>query len=202
MYDVMPLFSTPVMIYNTEPVVDEKVLAFCNNLDYTLNEAQNFISTNKHILNEPELADIKREIDKAISIYTHEVLHWVDQEFYVTLSWINKNPPGSSHHQHNHSNSLFSGVFYIQSVNSTIRFAAPRDHLSQGMLKFEPLEYNLWNSPSWRLPVIDNQIVFFPSSTQHSVDINENSVDRISLAFNVFVKGTLGTEQHATKLVL
>ena len=42
----------------------------------------------------------------------------------------------------------------------------------------------------------------FPSSLTHGVDTKEGNNTRISLAFNVFVKGNLGTYDSATELIL
>ena len=42
----------------------------------------------------------------------------------------------------------------------------------------------------------------FPSSLTHGVDTTEGDDTRISLVFNVFIKGTLGTYSSATELIL
>ena len=40
----------------------------------------------------------------------------------------------------------------------------------------------------------------FPSSTTHQVDLKKGNNTRISLAFNTFVKGTLGKNSGLTEL--
>jgi hypothetical protein len=42
----------------------------------------------------------------------------------------------------------------------------------------------------------------FPSSLTHMVETKEGTNTRISLAFNVFVKGTLGDNTRLTELIL
>jgi hypothetical protein len=42
----------------------------------------------------------------------------------------------------------------------------------------------------------------FPSSTTHTVDLKKGNNARMSLAFNVFVKGTFGNQRALTELIL
>jgi hypothetical protein len=42
----------------------------------------------------------------------------------------------------------------------------------------------------------------FPSSTTHQVDVKKGKNTRISLAFNTFIKGTLGDNFSLTELKL
>ena len=63
-------------------------------------------------------------------------------------------------------------------------------------------KYNLWNSTSWWFSVELGQLVMFPSSTTHQVDIKKGTNTRISLAFNTFYKGTIGSNSDLTELIL
>jgi hypothetical protein len=42
----------------------------------------------------------------------------------------------------------------------------------------------------------------FPSSLVHMVENKEGTNTRISLAFNVFIKGTIGNNKNLTELIL
>lgn len=201
MYEMMPLFSTPVFIKQTMLDTSDLV-GVCEQLPLTTNKGGNYITDEKHILDLPEFASVKSAVAEAVQQYANEVMCWQGYEYYITLSWANINPPGSSHHPHHHSNSLFSGVFYIRSCDSSIRLHAPSNGITDQLLTFTPSEYNIWNSPTWNLPVKDNMIVIFPSKTQHSVDDNTTDLSRISIAFNVFLRGTFGQEKEANYLVI
>jgi predicted 2-oxoglutarate/Fe(II)-dependent dioxygenase YbiX len=69
-------------------------------------------------------------------------------------------------------------------------------------IKIQPKEYNIYNSKSWWLPVKTGQLILFPSSTTHSVEVKKGNNTRVSLAFNVFIKGTLGDNKDLTELFL
>jgi hypothetical protein len=93
-----------------------------------------------------------------------------------------------------------SGVYYLQT--------AREDHIKfindpKPVLELEKSEYNIWNSNTYLVPVKDNSITIFPSSTMHSVDAHtEEDYERISIAFNMFVRGTLGSRESMTYLEL
>ena len=45
-------------------------------------------------------------------------------------------------------------------------------------------------------------IFLFPSSLTHMVETKQGENTRISLSFNVFVKGTIGNNKNLTELIL
>jgi len=203
MNEVLPLFSVPIYTIDRYKDTNDDFSELALSQDFMLNNHGNLTSTNNYILDLPEFNVLKERIEDAIKEYSKDILCLTTQNFYITQSWINTNKKGVGHHSHHHNNSIFSGVYYIKAVESCIRFHAPNHHLSGGILDIgEPTEFNLWNSQSWNLPVEDNTIVLFPSSTTHSVDENQFDSTRISLSFNVFISGTLGSQINLTELKL
>ncbi len=69
-------------------------------------------------------------------------------------------------------------------------------------IKPEVKDWNIWNSESWWFSVKTGDIMLFPSSLIHMVENKEGTNTRISLAFNVFIKGTVGNNKTLTELVL
>ena len=63
-------------------------------------------------------------------------------------------------------------------------------------------KYNRFNSSSWFVPVQTGQVVIFPSHLHHMVSPKQGDNLRISLAFNSFIKGTLGTKNELTELMI
>ena len=63
-------------------------------------------------------------------------------------------------------------------------------------------EYNIFNSTSWTLNVKTGDLILFPSQVSHEVNSKNGKNKRVSLAFNVFIKGKLGEENKANTLVL
>jgi hypothetical protein len=53
--------------------------------------------------------------------------------------------------------------------------------------------FNLYNCKSWSYTPKTNDICLFPSTVMHSADPNESDEERWCLAFNVFVRGDIGS---------
>ena len=118
----------------------------------------------------------------------------------VTQCWLNKNPKGSSHHEHCHPNSIVSGVFYFKQ-NSTlppIKFSKTLQH----GIKLNLKKYNDFNSDTFFLSCTDGELILFPSNLNHSVPLNTGNEERISMSFNTFSIDTLGLENDLTELNL
>ena len=64
------------------------------------------------------------------------------------------------------------------------------------------INFNEDNSGSWYMPVVPGLLMMFPSRLEHSVITKKESNNRISLAFNTFIKGDLGDQIGLTRLVL
>ena len=80
-----------------------------------------------------------------------------------------------------------------------IKFFKPN---SYQLIQPEKTKFNLFNSETWTIPVKPGLVFLFPSSLVHCVDFKKSSTRRVSLAFNVFVKGTLGDNRALTELIL
>ena len=64
----------------------------------------------------------------------------------------------------------------------------------------ENKNYNLYTSLDWHFPVKNNDLIVFPSNIRHSVEQNQSDITRISLAFNTYVKGSVGEASGSNKL--
>ena len=139
-------------------------------------------------------------IETKVSEYFTEVYnpkHKVNLK--ITQSWTNYTKQGEYHHKHEHPNSFVSGVFYVQSEKAKDKIYFYRNGYQQ--IKFPPKEWNVWNSDSWWFNVKSGGIVMFPSSLTHHVeDVLADDV-RVSLAFNSFIKGTLGDNKSLTEFI-
>ena len=106
----------------------------------------------------------------------------------ITQSWLNVYEPSAFNPIHQHVNSIISGVFYINCLelpnNETDGICFHRHHLFQdiGLPATNPTEFS---SKGCRIPVVTGDLILFPSSLNHSVELNETTNQtRISLAFN------------------
>lgn len=158
-------------------------------------------SVRADVLSDPVFERISVFIDNAVSEYFHKVYR--PKELitpYVTQSWISYTSPGQYHHKHVHGNSFISGVFYIQTnAHDSICF---HDDTYKS-LNITTEHFNVFNSDTMYFPVREGMLLLFPSSTPHSVDIiGDDTIDRISLAFNTFVRGNIGSKDRLTELIL
>jgi len=206
-YEIYGLFPTPV--YSTErdsnlnPKEEEKIRKIVDDPAKRGINTHNSSSLNKYILNMSELKNIKQFCEEHIKIYVKEVIKpKTEIDCYITQSWLSITKPGESHHGHNHTNSIISGVFYIATVEEDNIFFYSPNVFTKGITILS-LEYTEWNSLSWSIPVNNNNLILFPSWLEHEVKVNEKATtDRISLSFNTFVRGTLGDREEATELIL
>lgn len=161
----------------------------------------NNISKDKYVLEYKEMSRIKKFIEENINYYLKNVVCADDKvSLRITQSWINYTEPDKSHHRHSHPNSYISGVFYFNADKEYDRIYFIREVYRQ--LLINPQEFNLWNSTSWWLPVGTGDLLIFPSDLLHMVDNTVTKDTRISIAFNTFPVGLIGSDIDATSLHL
>ena len=151
-----------------------------------------------------KLKKLKQFCEQQIKIYVKEIINPKEElDFYITQSWLNITKPGEYHHEHSHQNSIISGVFYVSTEeDDKISFSDPNMKLKE-LLKFELKEYNLFNSNAWNFSSVSNELLLFPSWLNHGVKSNKKATtDRISISFNTFVRGSLGSREDMTVLIL
>jgi len=204
MSEILNLFPQPVYITKDYKLSEEEKKFLMDNTAMAFeNSGKNFTSAERYILDKPELTKFKEFLIKSVNDFTHNELKINKKvEFYITQSWVNKNPPGTFHHQHLHYNSLISSVFFINGGSSPIKFNRQTTNYIFPMIELERDEYNISNSDSWTINNEENSLILFPSSLGHCVEENTNNFDRYTLSFNTYVKGTLGGFKEATELKL
>jgi len=190
----VPIYQT---ILNREISTEEK--NFFNKLERTKN-SYNYNSKNNYVLDEEPLSTLKKELFLRVEDYFQKIITPKTHVLpYITQSWVNWTKSGEEHHKHAHSNSLFSGVFYIDADEEydSIKFFKRHTYES---LSIEPHEYHLFNSESWTFKVKTGDIILFPSSLGHLVESKIGDNLRTSLSFNTFIKGTIGVDVELTEL--
>ena len=206
MNELLTLFSTPVYYYRNFCDVNKIHYTNKDQKEVTVNQGGNFVSKDRYILERKSYKVIKDRILQGLEDYTRNVMRIDDSvEFYITQSWLNINPPNTSHHLHNHINSIISGVYYIDAPEgSSITFQTQNQGIFtyNHVFKFPLKDYNMINSGYWNYPVSTNSIIYFPSPTLHEVSVNTSKRNRISLAFNVFVKGEFGSDSELNRLTI
>jgi uncharacterized protein (TIGR02466 family) len=195
------LFPTPVMFSGIGREFTKKELAYIeSHSSATYPNEGNDTSNNTYILNEPEMADLNKIVTEWLNEYLKRVYKpKYPAEAFLTQSWLNWTKKGGFHHKHQHPNSFISGVLYI-STDST------KDSITFYTSDYKQLQLHsdtpdIMNSNSWGFGVKTGGIIIFPSSLIHRVkDVIADDV-RISLAFNSFIKGTLGDNKSLTEFI-
>tara|TARA_Y100001968_G_C19338926_1_gene708392 strand:+ start:401 stop:1012 length:612 start_codon:yes stop_codon:yes gene_type:complete len=126
-------------------------------------------------------------------------IHQNKREGMIELAnfWININNKGSSHYPHLHSDSMYSGVYYIKvpiNAKEAGDLIFHRDFSESFILgsrcgKYKD-GYTQDASDYIRASVspIEEVLILFPSWLPHSVSENNTNEDRISLSFNYRIK--------------
>jgi uncharacterized protein (TIGR02466 family) len=196
------IFPTPVYMSKLDRDLTKKELSFIDKtkLDFYRNEG-NITSNDNYILNQKVFSKLKEDLDLRVKDYFHKVLSTTDAVTpFITQSWLNYTETNQFHHKHQHPNSLVSGVFYVNCHEELDKIKFFND--TYKTIKPEIKDWNLYNSESWWFTVKTGDIILFPSSLTHMVENKEGTNTRISLAFNVFIKGTIGNNKNLTELVL
>ena len=198
------LFPNPVYISHINRKFTEKELDFVNNQkNNCTNNEGNISTTDKYILNKIELKEINEFIKSQCHNYLDKVICPKNNiELYVTQSWLNYTKENQYHHQHSHPNSIISGVFYFDCNKENDKIKFLNTDYQQISPEINDSKFNLWNSTSWWFPVETGQLIMFPSYIDHKVDNKKGNNTRISLAFNTFYKGSVGSNFQLTELIL
>jgi uncharacterized protein (TIGR02466 family) len=200
--EILNLFPIPLGKF----ILDRPLTTF--ELDFVMNQAQfkenrtNFFTTDNYILKNSALQSLNNFFKKSLDEYFQSIINPKNEvHLEITQSWINITKKGQSHHQHKHWNSLYSGVFYINAVEGEDRIFF---HNYQGLrdILVTPNEWNIYNSMTWWVPVKTGELLIFPSSLFHEVDLVQHEHARISLSFNTFPIGWLGNREGSTELII
>ena len=202
----MPKVSSifPIPVYRSESFdLDQNELDYINSeySNSTINIGKNKTSENHYILNDGRLKRLNEFIKKNLDEYWFNVVQVNNEcKIKITQSWINYNKKNTSHHIHSHSNSLVSGVFYVDNP-TPVFFDRPN------LRPFPPFAFNHkignhYNNERVQFSCEKGSLLLFPSHLFHGVKENTNDNTRISISLNSFIEGQLGSENHLTMLKL
>ena len=198
------LFPTPIYTTKIDRGFTKQELQFVNEQKEHCSKNNGNINTkDSYILNRKQFKNIKKFLDKCCKDYLDTIICPKNNiEIYITQSWLNYTEANQYHHQHAHPNSVVSGVFYFDSDIKNDKILFTKGGYQQISPKIDKEKFNLWNSSTWFFPVETGNLFMFPSSTTHQVETKQGNNTRISLAFNTFYKGYVGSNSDLTELIL
>jgi uncharacterized protein (TIGR02466 family) len=195
--NVVGLFPTPLLIENIKPNLDMKevdlLVEFSKQKENLIENIGNGNSFYKDTRILKILPNLEIQLTKKVNDFLLNIFGEHNSKLKITQSWLNINPKNSYHHMHSHKNSILSGVLYIECDENSGAFklykpeALCRDiggivnehnPFTYDFVKFVPNKFDLY---------------LFPSNLKHSVDTNESTTNRLSLAFNTFYIGEVDT---------
>lgn len=206
--NVTAIFPTPIFTYeDVKEITTEEFNIAENELD-TYHNVGNRTSLDSYILDRDVFKDLKNVLTDKVNTYFQEVYQPVNEDLklYITQSWLNFTTEGGHHHPHSHGNSIVSGVFYFRADKEIDQIVFVRrqnlDYLNTFDLAIEKKQTSDFNAEFWGVNVDTNMLVMFPSTVTHQVNTTTNKNVRISLAFNTFIRGTLGSKKNLTEIKL
>jgi len=199
------LFPTPIYTTKMDRPFTKQELQFVKEQKNHCNKNTGNINTkDSYILNRKQFKNIKKFLDKCCEDYLNRLICPKNNiKLYITQSWLNYTETNQYHHKHEHPNSVISGVLYFDSdiKNDKILFSHPIPY-TQIVPETDKEKFNIWNSRTWWFSVETGNLFMFPSSTTHQVECKQGNNTRISLAFNTFYKGSVGSSDSLTELIL
>ena len=209
--ELVQVFPTPVLVCSC-PFNYSREEKWCRDYDCTKENGlydqnrkkikhHNRQSKDTFILDNPELKGIRTFIQEKLDYYANKIYNF-SEKLVITQSWLNKNGKGELHHKHHHPNSIISGVWYpvIHDGLPPIQFSKTEER-DIGMSIREG-GFNFFNSHHFNMRLHKGELILFPSHLKHSVEPNTTDDERISLSFNTWCKGNLGTIETLTYLPL
>jgi uncharacterized protein (TIGR02466 family) len=200
---IQNLFPIPIYMTNIDRSFTKQELQFVTQQKkHCVNNTGNINTKDNYILNRKEFKNIKKFLDQCCKDYLERIISPKNNiELYITQSWLNYTEENQYHHKHEHPNSVVSGVLYFDcdKENYKIKFTNSKGYQQ---IKPEIKDFNIWNSETWWFALETGQLVIFPSSTTHQVETKKGTNTRISLAFNTFYKGIIGSNSNLTELIL
>lgn len=193
--EIIPAFPTPISIGKIELSEGNKE-KICGLEFFRLAADNGDMSIDKYVLDRPELSEVKQQVMSHVNGFVKNALKITPEiNFHITNSWVMKHHKGDWAPRHYHNNSLISGIFYIKcdndSGNLILRKSSTHINLFPPTFQFKFIENNLFNSGYWEFTPKPGEIFLFPSHLDHEVNASKSDNERICVAFNVWIKGTL-----------
>ena len=202
--ETIPICSNTLFVYKLDIKEDltlkfkkEKIIKSTHNQTSTGADGASLMSEDLNILR--KYKNLNQEINKAVDVTLKEILKLENINYRITGSWLTKAKPKGFSNSHFHRNSWLSGVYYPKG-DPGFNITFYHDHTST--FYTPPTEFNIYNSDNWWFSVKTGDIVLFPSSLVHMVEPKKGDNTRISLSFNIFIKGTIGTNDMLNELII
>jgi len=190
------IFKTPIWITKYENFEEEKdkILTSCN--QYKIDNPKSEVFSNRGGYQSPKSLHSKKELRNvfdficSVSMTAADSLKFSSRKTFICSSWVNYNETKQSiNFQHLHDG-VFSGVFYIKVpegsgkliiINPQMNFWWEGCRISNLKNKFTVQDFII--DPK------EGQLIIWPSYLEHFVEPNICDQSRVSISFNIYMKG-------------
>lgn len=180
------LFATPIWQTQVQGVDNKSIKDYCY---YLRENTKGVVISNRGGWHSK---DILQPIPEALQNFLNQVTQYVNgycsqitgiTDLVIGNFWININGKYTYNRSHDHQNSVLSGVYYVDCEGENIgNFVVERDDNMEffaGKYKGSPIMQT-----GFQIKPLTNFLFVLPSWTYHSVEMNMENRDRISIAFN------------------
>ena len=180
------LFTTPFWQTQVQGVDNAPIKEYCYHL---MKNTDGVVISNRGGFHSKE---ILKPIPDALTFLVDQIHAYINgycskitgiNDLTIGNLWVNINPTDTYNRRHDHQNAVLSAVYYVDAEGKDIgNFVIERDD----NMEFFAGKYK--NSPTMQmaLPItpLTNFLFVLPAWTYHSVEMNMENRDRISIAFN------------------
>lgn len=188
----------PTYIHEVKELLDleyiQSIREVCENIEYVDSTSGLYQSQDSYLQNDERF--------KRLTLYIRSVLRTIKiaelydtDDFEISQMWVNRSQKGAFHQQHWHSNSFFSGIFYLTEGAPTV-FYDP-------VIGRQMSSLNVWaetTQPAIVLPAEIGTLRVFPSYFQHKTLEHDGDEDRITISFNSIPIGKTNTRNPYSRL--
>jgi uncharacterized protein (TIGR02466 family) len=108
------------------------------------------------------------------------------------LMWVNRSGNNQWHHPHKHKWSLLSGIIYVKGSSGSTYFIRESEYALDATFDFDD-SYKQNNQIIYTHKPENGTMLIFPSTLKHSVSENTSETPRVTISFNSFFDGQLGS---------
>lgn len=193
---VRDIFKIPVFVTDLAGITDD--LKIKDLLEKELAESKNkkvdqwhIEQTHADLHKKKEFEPFCRAISDVVYSISKDIMEYDENYFMdITAMWGNRQPKGAFFRMHSHHNNIFSGVFYPDENKDFPKISFHRPFRSD----FAPTvsKNNTYNGGLSGMECKKDSLIVFPAWLEHNVSVNPSDKDRLSISFNVMLRGTFG----------
>lgn len=196
---VLSIFATPLASTTIDFDLN-RTLNYLKSVPFEyVNDRSCEYSVSKRLLTDPFFSDIVTQINHEAALYASEVMAYnvkhSDYTIEMKTSWSIKMKPGDYAGSHYHSQSLFTGILYLD-VNNSNQVVLQSPHGKFNSFAEVPLtKATMFNDNNHKVTPQAQTLVLFPSHLSHYAENNQSDKTLYYLIMDFSVKGTLWKNQ-------